>query len=89
MSYILRLSNQKVRELWSTVQENMPTNIFNFMIKYLKNTLTVKTTFKNGLIPILLRALSALIQKRFLRMADTTGITTLCFSFFAKLLVIC
>ena len=42
MSSILRLSNEKVRGLWSKVQQNMPRNIFNFMIKYLNNTLPTK-----------------------------------------------
>ena len=42
MSSILRLSNQKVRGLWSKVQQNMPRNIFNFIIKYLNNTLPTK-----------------------------------------------
>ena len=47
MSSILRLSNHKTRGLWSTVQQNMPKNIFNFMIKYLNNTLaTRKNLFK-------------------------------------------
>ena len=31
-----------VRGLWSTVQQNMPRNVFNFMIKYLNNTLPTK-----------------------------------------------
>ena len=42
MSSILKLSNLKVRGLWSTVQQNMPRNIFNFMIRYLNNTLPTK-----------------------------------------------
>ena len=47
MSSILKLSNFKVRGLWSTVQQNMPKNIFNFMIKYLNNTLpTRKNLYK-------------------------------------------
>ena len=47
MSSILKLSNHKTRGLWSTVQQNMPKNIFNFMIKYLNNTLaTRKNLFK-------------------------------------------
>ena len=43
MSSILKLSNLKVRGLWSTVQQNMPRNIFNFMIKCLNNTLPTNT----------------------------------------------
>ena len=39
MSSILKLSNSKNRSLWSTVQQNMPKNIFNFIIKYVNNTL--------------------------------------------------
>ena len=47
MSSILKLSNYKTRGLWSTVQQNMPKNIFNFMIKYVNNTLaTRKNLFK-------------------------------------------
>ena len=42
ISSILKLSNLKVRYLWSTVQQNMPMNIFNFMTKYLNNTLPTK-----------------------------------------------
>ena len=42
MSSILRLSNEKVRGLWTNVQQNMPRNILNFMIKYLNNTLPTK-----------------------------------------------
>ena len=42
MSSILKLSNLKVRGLWSTVQQNRPRNIFNFMITYLNNTLPTK-----------------------------------------------
>ena len=39
---ILKLSNLKVRRLWSTAQQYMPRNIFNFMIKYLNSTLLTK-----------------------------------------------
>ena len=47
MSFIFKLSNHKTRGLWSTLQQNMPKNIFNFMIKYLNNTLaTLKNLFK-------------------------------------------
>ena len=42
MSSILNLSNLTVRGLWSTVQQNMPRNTFNFMIKYLNNTIPTK-----------------------------------------------
>ena len=42
MSSILKLSNLKVRGLWSIVQQNMPRNIFNVIIKYLNNTLPTK-----------------------------------------------
>ena len=47
MSSILKLSNSKNRSLWSTVQQNMPKNIWNFIIKYLNNTLpTRKNLYK-------------------------------------------
>ena len=42
MSSIPKLLNLKVRGLWSTVQQNMPRNIFNYMIKHLNNTLPTK-----------------------------------------------
>ena len=38
---ILLHASSKTRDLWSTVQKNMPKNIFNFTIKYLNNTLAV------------------------------------------------
>ena len=47
LSSILKLSNSSIRSLWSTVQQNMPKNIFNFIIKYLNNTLpTRKNLYK-------------------------------------------
>ena len=47
MCSILKLSNSNTRRLWSIVQQNMPKNIFNFMIKYLNNTLpTRKNLYK-------------------------------------------
>ena len=47
MSSILKLSNSNTRRLWSIVQQNMPKNIFSFMIKYLNNTLpTRKNLYK-------------------------------------------
>ena len=46
MSSILKLSNLKVCGLWSTAQQNMPRNIFNFMIKYLNNTLPTKKNLR-------------------------------------------
>ena len=45
MSSILKLSNFKVRDIWSTVLQNIPKNIFNFMIKYLNNTLPTRKNF--------------------------------------------
>ena len=42
MSSILKLSNSSTHRLWSIVQQNMPKNIFNFMIKYLNNTLPTR-----------------------------------------------
>ena len=35
-------ASSKTRDLWSTVQKNMPKNIFNFTIKYLNNTLATR-----------------------------------------------
>ena len=40
MSPILELSNRKTWSLWSIAQQNMPINIFIFMIKYLNDTLS-------------------------------------------------
>ena len=34
MSSILKLSNHETRGLWSSVQQNMPKNVFNVMIMY-------------------------------------------------------
>ena len=42
MSSILKFSNFKVCGLWSIEGQNMPKNIFNFMIKYTNNTLPTK-----------------------------------------------
>ena len=42
MSSILNFSNSKTRSLWFAVQQNLPNNIFNFMIKYLTNTLPTR-----------------------------------------------
>ena len=44
ISYILKFPCQKTSTVWSTVQQNMPRNIFNFTIKYLNITLP---TWKN------------------------------------------
>ena len=47
MSSMLILSNHKTRGLWSTVQQNIPKNIFSFMIKCPNNTVaTLKNLFK-------------------------------------------
>ena len=42
ISSILSHASQKTRSLWSTVQQHMPKNIFNFTIKYLNNTLATR-----------------------------------------------
>ena len=42
MSSIFKSPNLEVRGLWSTAQQNMPWNIFSFMIKYLNNTLPTR-----------------------------------------------
>ena len=42
ISSILSYASQKTRSLWSTVQQHMPKNIFNFTIKYLNNTLATR-----------------------------------------------
>ena len=47
ISSIIKFASPKVTSLWSTVQQNMPKNIFNFSLKYLTNTLaTRKNLFK-------------------------------------------
>ena len=42
ISSILKFSCQTTSRLWSTVQQTMPKNIFNFSIKYLNNTLPTR-----------------------------------------------
>ena len=39
---ILTHASSRTRSLWSTVQQNIPENIFNFSIKYLNNTLATR-----------------------------------------------
>ena len=39
---ILTPASSRTRSLWSTAQQNMQRNIFNFSIKYLKNTLATR-----------------------------------------------
>ena len=47
ISSIIKFSSPNVTSLWSTVQQNMPKNIFSFSLKYLTNTLrTHKNLFK-------------------------------------------
>ena len=47
VSSIIKFASPKVTSLWSTVQQSMPKNIFNFSLKYLTNTLaTRKNLFK-------------------------------------------
>ena len=47
VSSIIKFVSPKVTSLWSTVQQSMPKNIFNFSLKYLTNTLaTRKYLFK-------------------------------------------
>ena len=42
LSFLLDHSLKKLNEIWSGVQSNLPANIFNFTIKYLKNTLPTR-----------------------------------------------
>ena len=47
ISSSIKFASPKVTSLWSTVQQSMPKNIFNFSLKYLTNTLaTRKNLFK-------------------------------------------
>ena len=47
VSSIIKFVSPKVTSLWSTVQQSMPKNVFNFSLKYLTNTLaTRKNLFK-------------------------------------------
>ena len=39
---ILTPASSKTRSLWSSAQQSMPKNIFNFSIKYLNNTLATR-----------------------------------------------
>ena len=42
ISYIIKNSCQNLKGLWSSVQQNLPRNIFNFSVKYLNNTLPTR-----------------------------------------------
>ena len=42
LSSILKFVCNKTNSLWSTVQQSLPRNIFNFSIKYLNNTLSTR-----------------------------------------------
>ena len=42
LSSILKFACNKTNSLWSTVQQSLPRNIFNFSIKYLNNTLPTR-----------------------------------------------
>ena len=42
ISCILNHASSKTRSLWSIVQQSMPKNIFNFLIKCLNNTLATR-----------------------------------------------
>ena len=42
ISFLLDHSLKKLNGLWSVVQSNLPTNIFNFTIKYLNNILPTR-----------------------------------------------
>ena len=42
ISCILTHASSKNRSLWSTIQQSMPKNIFNFSLKYLNNTLATR-----------------------------------------------
>ena len=42
ISSILSHASQKIRSLWSAVQQHMPKNMFNFTIKFLNNTLATR-----------------------------------------------
>ena len=42
ISCILTHASSKTRSLWSTIQQSMPNNIFNFSLKYLNNTLATR-----------------------------------------------
>ena len=42
LSFLLDHSLKKLNEIWYGVQSNLPANIFNFTIKYLKNTLPTR-----------------------------------------------
>ena len=42
ISYIIKNSCQNLKGLWSSVQQNLPRNIFNFSVKYRNNTLPTR-----------------------------------------------
>ena len=45
---ILKYASLSTTSLWSTVQKNMPKNIFNFTLKYLSDSLATRKTSLNG-----------------------------------------
>ena len=47
-SYIIKTSCQNLKGLWSSVQQNLPRNIFNFSVKYLSNTLPTRKISVGG-----------------------------------------
>ena len=65
LSSILLQGSMHTRHLWTKVHCNMPRNIFNFIVKYVNNTLpTKKNLYKWSLSPHLY-ALSAYSLRRF------------------------
>ena len=42
ISFLLENSFKKLNSIWSIAQSKLPTNIFNFTIKYLNNTLPTR-----------------------------------------------
>ena len=93
---ILTHASSKTRSLWSTVQQSMPKNIFNYSIKYLNNTHTTRKNLSKWAISHSSDAPSALKLKRFnmsslvvqptWKRVDIPGVTILYFSIFQKLL---
>ena len=65
LSFIFDHSLPMASKIWTTVQSNMPKNIYSFTIKYLSNSLATRKTYLNGTLLSRPIALFAICQKRY------------------------
>ena len=90
ISSILTHASSRTRSLWSSVQQNMPKNIFNFSVKYLNNTLATRknlskwSIFQSSACSFCLKLklfnISSLVVHPTSKRLDTPGVTILSFS---------